>query len=104
MATRPGDVLNEIAACGMRELAAAGNLYMQRVGARATLTRITVLWGLVTMLTCMVSTPAQLYIARFALGVAEAVFFPGVILYLTYCELAVPMLDAECAEQERARR
>lgn len=61
-----------------------GNLYMQRVGARATLTRIMVLWGLVTVLTCMVSTPAQLYVARFALGVAEAGFFPGVILYLTY--------------------
>lgn len=61
-----------------------GNLYMQRVGARATLTRIMVLWGLVTMLTCLVSTPAQLYVSRFALGVAEAGFFPGVILYLTY--------------------
>ncbi|SDR60996.1 MFS transporter, ACS family, phthalate transporter [Paraburkholderia tuberum] len=61
-----------------------GNLYMQRVGARATLTRIMVLWGMVTALTCFVNTPARLYIARFALGVAEAGFFPGVILYLTY--------------------
>ncbi len=60
------------------------NLYMQRVGARATLTRIMVLWGLVTALTCMVSTPVQLYIARFVLGIAEAGFFPGVILYMTY--------------------
>ncbi|WP_321963590.1 MFS transporter [Paraburkholderia sp. J7] len=61
-----------------------GNLYMQRVGARATLTRIMVLWGIVTMLTCLVSTSAQLYVSRFALGVAEAGFFPGVILYLSY--------------------
>ncbi|MGF6508328.1 MFS transporter [Paraburkholderia sp. 32] len=61
-----------------------GNLYMQRVGARATLTRIMVLWGVVTALTSFVNTPTQLYIARFALGVAEAGFFPGVILYLTY--------------------
>ncbi|WP_027801833.1 MFS transporter [Paraburkholderia dilworthii] len=60
------------------------NLYMQRVGARATLTRIMILWGLVTMLTGMVLTPVQLYIARFVLGIAEAGFFPGVILYMTY--------------------
>lgn len=60
------------------------NLYMQRVGARATLTRIMVLWGLVTMATAFVTSPAQLIAARFMLGLAEAGFFPGVILYLTY--------------------
>ncbi|WP_422420392.1 MFS transporter [Pseudomonas sp. GZD-222] len=60
------------------------NLYMQRVGARRTITRIMILWGLVTMATSLVSTPQQLYAARFFLGVAEAGFFPGVILYLTY--------------------
>lgn len=60
------------------------NLYMQRVGARLTIMRIMVLWGLVTMGTSLVSSATGLYIARFLLGVAEAGFFPGVILYLTY--------------------
>ncbi|MCY1415031.1 putative metabolite transport protein NicT [compost metagenome] len=60
------------------------NLYMQRVGARATLTRIMVLWGVITMATALVTTPGQLIVARFFLGIAEAGFFPGVILYLTY--------------------
>jgi MFS family permease len=60
------------------------NLYMQRVGARATLTRIMILWGLVTVATAFVTSPGQLIVARFFLGVAEAGFFPGLILYLTF--------------------
>ncbi|WP_433735500.1 MFS transporter [Pseudomonas putida] len=60
------------------------NLYMQRVGARLTIMRIMVVWGLVTIGTSLVSSATGLYIARFLLGVAEAGFFPGVILYLTY--------------------
>lgn len=60
------------------------NIYLQRIGARATLTRIMVLWGLVTVATAFVTTANQLIAARFLLGVAEAGFFPGVILYLTY--------------------
>ncbi|UVE19577.1 MFS transporter [Pseudomonas sp. LS44] len=60
------------------------NLYMQRVGARQTLTRIMVLWGMVTVATAFVTTANQLIAARFLLGVAEAGFFPGVILYMTY--------------------
>ncbi|NUU38266.1 MFS transporter [Pseudomonas sp. C2B4] len=60
------------------------NLYMQRVGARLTIMRIMMLWGLVTIGTSLVSSATGLYIARFLLGVAEAGFFPGVILYLTY--------------------
>ncbi len=60
------------------------NLLMQRVGARATLTRIMCLWGGVTIATAFVTTANQLIIARFFLGLAEAGFFPGVILYLTY--------------------
>jgi MFS family permease len=43
-----------------------------------------VLWGLVTIATAFVSSPTQLIAARFFLGIAEAGFFPGVILYLTY--------------------
>lgn len=60
------------------------NLYMQRVGARATLTRIMILWGLITVATAFVTSPTQLIAARFLLGVAEAGFFPGLILYLTF--------------------
>ncbi|UVE18704.1 MFS transporter [Pseudomonas sp. LS44] len=60
------------------------NMYMQRAGARATMTRIMVLWGMVTVATAFVTTSNQLIVARFLLGVAEAGFFPGVILYLTY--------------------
>ncbi|MBM7063006.1 MFS transporter [Pseudomonas sp. UL073] len=60
------------------------NLYMQRVGARVTLTRIMVLWGLVTVATAFVTSANQLIAARFVLGIAEAGFFPGVILYMTY--------------------
>jgi len=60
------------------------NMYLQRIGARATLTRIMVLWGAVTVATAFVTTPGQLIAARFLLGVAEAGFFPGVILYLTF--------------------
>lgn len=60
------------------------NMYLQRIGARATLTRIMVLWGVVTVATAFVTTANQLIVARFFLGVAEAGFFPGVILYLTY--------------------
>jgi MFS family permease len=60
------------------------NLYLQRVGARATLMRIMMIWGVITLATAFVTTPSQLLVARFLLGVAEAGFFPGVILYLTY--------------------
>lgn len=60
------------------------NLYMQKIGARLTLTRIMLLWGAATIATSQVNSPTALYVARFLLGVAEAGFFPGVILYLTY--------------------
>ncbi|MEH6412489.1 MFS transporter [Pseudomonas sp. NPDC089395] len=60
------------------------NLLMEKTGARATLTRIMVLWGITSALTMFVSTSLHLYILRFFLGVFEAGFFPGVILYLSY--------------------
>lgn len=60
------------------------NLYLQRVGARATFIRIMVLWGGISVAMCLVTSPIQFYIARFLLGAAEAGFVPGVILYLTY--------------------
>jgi len=60
------------------------NVLLERIGARLTLLRIMVLWGLTSAGTMFVSTPTQFYIARFLLGLFEAGFFPGIILYLTY--------------------
>jgi D-galactonate transporter len=60
------------------------NLILHRVGARKWIARIMVSWGLVSAATMLVTTPAMFYVMRFLLGVAEAGFFPGVILYLTY--------------------
>jgi MFS family permease len=60
------------------------NLLLERIGARKTLLRIMVLWGLTAAAMMFVATPTQFYIARFLLGVFEAGFFPGVILYFTY--------------------
>ena len=60
------------------------NIILHKVGARRWICRVLVVWGIVSMTTAIVQTPAQFYIARFLLGVAEAGFFPGMILYLTY--------------------
>lgn len=60
------------------------NLLLEKIGARKTLLRIMVLWGLAATAMMFVSTPAQFYIVRFLLGAFEAGFFPGVILYFTY--------------------
>ena len=60
------------------------NLIMQRVGARLWIARIMIVWGLVSMTMMFISGKTGFYLVRFLLGVAEAGFFPGVILYLTY--------------------
>jgi MFS transporter, ACS family, tartrate transporter len=60
------------------------NIIMERVGARLWIARIMISWGLLSAGTAFVTTPHQLYVLRFLLGVAEAGFFPGMILYLTY--------------------
>ncbi len=60
------------------------NMLLNRVGARRTLLRIMVCWGAVSALTMFVRTPAQFYAARILLGLAEAGFFPGILLYLTF--------------------
>jgi len=60
------------------------NLIMQRVGARLWLARIMISWGLVSAAMMFANTPAMLYTLRFLLGVCEAGFYPGVLLYLTY--------------------
>jgi D-galactonate transporter len=60
------------------------NLLLKRIGARATILRIMVLWGLASAATMFVQTPTQFYVLRFLLGVFEAGFFPGIVLYLTF--------------------
>jgi MFS family permease len=60
------------------------NLIMQKVGARRWISRIMVSWGFASAATAFVVGPYSLYAMRFLLGAAEAGFFPGVILYLTY--------------------
>ncbi len=60
------------------------NLLLHKVGARVWIARILIGWGIVAMLTGFVHSVHQLYIMRFLLGVAEAGFFPGILLYLTY--------------------
>jgi D-galactonate transporter len=60
------------------------NLLLEKIGARATLSRIMILWGVISAGMAFVTTPTQFYVMRFLLGAAEAGFFPGVILYLSY--------------------
>jgi sugar phosphate permease len=60
------------------------NLLLHKVGARWWLARIMVTWGIIAAAFVFVQGPTSFYVLRFLLGVAEAGFFPGVILYLTY--------------------
>ena len=60
------------------------NLMLARIGVRKTLLRIMVLWGIFASLLSLAQGAYYLYIVRFLLGVAEAGFFPGIIVYLTY--------------------
>jgi len=60
------------------------NLILERVGARIWIARIMILWGMLSSATLFVTGERTFYALRFALGVAEAGFFPGIILYLTY--------------------
>jgi ACS family tartrate transporter-like MFS transporter len=61
------------------------NIILEKVGARIWIARIMILWGIITSLTMFVDkSPARFYGARFLLGIGEAGFFPGMILYLTY--------------------
>jgi D-galactonate transporter len=60
------------------------NLMLQRVGARLWIARILLSWGLVASLTGLVQSIHQLYAARVLLGFAEAGYYPGIVLYLTY--------------------
>ncbi len=60
------------------------NIILHRVGARVWIARIMLSWGVVSAATAFVTTPATFYALRLLLGVAEAGFFPGMLLYLTY--------------------
>ncbi|MET3913606.1 D-galactonate transporter [Variovorax sp. OAS795] len=59
------------------------NLLLNRVGARIWIARIMITWGVLSACFVFVETSTSFYILRFLLGVAEAGFYPGVILYLT---------------------
>jgi sugar phosphate permease len=60
------------------------NLLLHRLGARIWIARILITWGLITVLSGFARTAHQMYAARFLLGFAEAGYFPGIALYLTY--------------------
>jgi MFS transporter, ACS family, tartrate transporter len=61
-----------------------GTLLVEKWSARKWISRIMVSWGFMAALTAMVTTPFQFYVVRFLLGLAEAGFYPGVIVYLTH--------------------
>lgn len=61
-----------------------GALLVERWSARKWFARILITWGFISALTAFVRTPMEFYLARFFLGVAEAGFFPGIIVYFTH--------------------
>ena len=61
-----------------------GSIIVERWSARKWICRIMVTWGICAALTAFVKTPLQFYVVRFLLGLAEAGFFPGIIVYLTH--------------------
>jgi D-galactonate transporter len=60
------------------------NLLLEKIGARLWIARIMITWGIISGMTLFVNSAASFYALRFLLGFAEAGFFPGIILYLTY--------------------
>ncbi|KVP18079.1 MFS transporter permease [Burkholderia multivorans] len=60
------------------------NLALQKYGARIWIARIMITWGIVSAATALVHNATTFYVLRFLLGAAEAGFFPGVLLYLSY--------------------
>src|ERR1700730_3937291 len=60
------------------------NLLLERIGARNTFARITILWGFTSIATMLVKTTVWFYLLRFLLGAFEAGLLPGAVLYLTY--------------------
>jgi len=60
------------------------NIILEKVGARRWIARIMITWGIVSSAMMYVHGPTSFYAMRFLLGVAEAGFFPGIVLYLTH--------------------
>lgn len=60
------------------------NMILHKVGARMWLARIMIVWGILSAATALVQTPTHFYIVRFILGIAEAGYYPGALLFLTY--------------------
>jgi ACS family tartrate transporter-like MFS transporter len=60
------------------------NILMEKIGARVWIARIMISWGVVAGLTALVTGSTSFAVVRFLLGLAEAGFFPGIILYFTY--------------------
>lgn len=60
------------------------NLALHRFGARIWMTRIMVTWGIVAVCQAFITGPTSFYVIRVLLGIAEAGFFPGMLLYMTY--------------------
>ena len=60
------------------------NLILERVGARLWIARVMITWGIISGAMAFVSGETSFYVLRFLLGAAEAGFFPGIILYLSY--------------------
>ncbi len=60
------------------------NLLLQKIGAKKTIMRITIGWGITSIVMMFVTSPGMFYFLRFLLGVFEAGFYPGIILYLTF--------------------
>src|SRR5262249_1834824 len=69
---------------GYLALEIPGALIVERWSARRWIARILITWGLCTAAVGLVRTPGQFYTARFCLGLAEAGFYPGIIVYLTH--------------------
>jgi len=77
-------LLSGIFFCGYFLFEIPSNLLLQKLGARIWIARILISWGIVAILTGLATKTTHLYILRFLLGVTEAGYFPGIILYLTY--------------------
>jgi len=60
------------------------NVLLSKIGARVWIARILVTWGIISACTAFITGPNSFYSVRFLLGIAEAGFFPGIILYLTW--------------------
>ena len=60
------------------------NIVLEKVGARLWIARIMITWGIISGLMAVATGPISFLVLRFLLGVAEAGFFPGMILYFTY--------------------